>query len=137
MIKSKIYINTDGGARKNPCPSAIGILVREENGNILETFKECIGEATNNTAEYQALIKALQLAAKHTRGEVHVFMDSELVIRQMNGSYRIKKNHLLELFQHVKNCERPFNKVIYNHVPRDNQFQIKADELVNEALDGF
>lgn len=135
MIKSKIYLHADGGSRKNPGPSAIGILVRDETGNILETYKECIGDATCNIAEYRALIKALQLAAKHTRGEVHIFMDSELVIRQMNGSYRIKKNHLLELFQHVKNCERPFDKVVYNHVPRDNQFQIKADALVNEALD--
>lgn len=132
----KIYLNADGGARKNPGPAAIGIVLFDENKNHLESYKECIGNTTNNVAEYKALIKALQLAAKHTRNEVHVFMDSELVIKQMNGLFRIKAAHLFPLFQEVKNCERVFNKVIYNCVTRNNKFQLQADDLVNEALYG-
>ena len=131
----KIFINVDGGARRNPGPAAIGIVICDESRNELECYKECIGDATNNVAEYKALIKALQLAAKHTRGEVQIFMDSELVIKQVNGNYRIKKDHLLELYHQVKDNERPFNKITYNEVTRNNQYQIKADNLVNEALD--
>lgn len=132
----KIFINADGGSRKNPGPAAIGIIIYDENKNFLDSYKEHIGEATNNTAEYKALIKALELAAKHTRGEVQVFMDSELVIKQMNSFYRIKKGHLFELYQQVKNNERTFKKVTYNYVTRNNKYQVKADQLVNEALDG-
>lgn len=135
MIR-KIYVNADGGARRNPGPAAIGIVICDENREIIDRYKECIGEATNNVAEYKALIKALQLAAKHTRGEVHVFMDSELVIKQMNEVYRIKAPHLLKLFQEVKNYERTFSKIVYNHVTRNNKHQVKADALVNQALDG-
>jgi ribonuclease HI len=135
IMMPKIFINADGGARRNPGPAAIGIVICDENRNELECYKECIGDATCNTAEYKALIKALQLAAKYTRGEVQIFMDSELVVRQVNGSYRIKKDHLLELYNQVKNYERPFVRVIYNNVTRNNQYQTKADQLVNEALD--
>lgn len=134
MIR-KIYVNADGGARKNPGPAAIGIVISDENKNQLECYKECIGDTTNNVAEYKALIKALQVSAKYTRDEVHVFMDSELVIKQINGYYRIKASHLLPLFQEVKNYERTFNKVVYNCVTRNNKFQVLADKLVNDALD--
>jgi ribonuclease HI len=133
MIK-KIYVNADGGARGNPGRAAIGIIIRDES-KILESFRECIGEATNNVAEYKALIKALELAAGYTRKEVQVFMDSEFVVKQVGGEYRIKKKHLMSLFQEVKKCEGMFEKVVYNHVPRGNRFQAMADRLVNEALD--
>jgi len=130
----KVFVNADGGARNNPGPAAIGIVICDENKNKLECYKECIGYTTNNVAEYKALITGLQIAAKHTRGEVHVFMDSELVINQMNGNYRIKAPHLLPLLQEVKNCERIFSKVVYNYVTRNDSFQVLADALVNEAL---
>jgi ribonuclease HI len=132
----KIFVNADGGARKNPGPAAIGVVICDENKNQLEFYKERIGDTTNNVAEYKALIRALQISANHTRGEVHVFMDSELVIKQMTGYYRIKAQHLLPLFQEAKNCERIFCKVVYHCVTRDNKFQVLADKLVNEALDG-
>ena len=131
---SKIFVHADGGSRKNPGPAAIGILILDEERNKLESYKECIGNATNNVAEYKALLKALQLAAKHTRKEVHIFMDSELIINQMNGIYKIKSPELFELFQQVKDYERTFTKVVYNHVPRENKFQAMADRLVNEAM---
>jgi|SRR3989344_8312638 len=136
MAISKIFIHADGGSRKNPGAAAIGIFVLDEEKNELERYKECIGNTTNNVAEYKALIKALQLAAKYTRNEVHIFMDSELIINQVNGLYRIKSSHLFSLFQEVKDCERAFKKVVYNHVSRSNKFQSIADRLVNEALDG-
>ncbi|MEM3626329.1 MAG: ribonuclease HI family protein, partial [Candidatus Micrarchaeaceae archaeon] len=132
----KIYINTDGGSRKNPGPAAIGIVIWDEKHNKLEEYKECIGVATNNTAEYKAVIKALELASKHTRNEVHIFTDSELVVRQLNGLYRIKKDHLRDLFQEVKKNEQLFKKVVYNEVPRNNKYQVVADKLVNDALEG-
>ncbi len=130
----RIFINTDGGARNNPGPAAIGIVLRDENKNQLECYKECIGNTTNNVAEYKALIKALQLAAKYTRDEVSIFTDSELVVKQVKGYYRIKSPELFPLFKEVKNNERAFRKVFYNHVPRTNKFQAAADQLVNEAL---
>ena len=127
-------MHADGGARKNPGPAAIGILIFDENYNELDHHKERIGDTTNNVAEYKALIKGLELSTKHTRGKVHIFMDSELVINQMNGFYRIKAEHLLPLFQDAKNAERPFKRVVYNSVPRTNKYQEKADRLVNEIL---
>ncbi|MEK6856783.1 MAG: ribonuclease HI family protein [Nanoarchaeota archaeon] len=131
---SKIFVHADGGSRGNPGPAAIGVLILDEEKNELESYNERIGNATNNVAEYKALLKALQLAVKHTRKEVHVFMDSELVINQMNGIYKVKSPELFELFQQVKDYEGEFTKVVYNHVPRENKFQTKADWLVNEAL---
>ena len=132
---SKINVHADGGSRGNPGAAAIGIVILDENRNKLESHKECIGNATNNVAEYRALLKALQLAAKHTRKEVHIFMDSELIINQMNGIYKIKSPEMLELFQEVKSYERTFTKVVYNYVRRENKFQMMADKLVNEALE--
>lgn len=134
---SKILIHADGGSRKNPGAAAIGVVIFDEERKKLESYKECIGNTTNNVAEYKALLKALQLAAKHTRKEVHIFMDSELIINQMNGVYKIKSADMLELFQKVKDYERTFTKVVYNYVPRENKFQAMADRLVNEALEGI
>jgi len=123
----------DGGAKKNPGLAAIGIVILDKNYNILEEYKECIGEATNNVAEYKALIKALELLTKYTRGEIDIYMDSELVINQVNRKYRIKEKHLLELFEEVRNKAKTFKKITYNLTERNNEFQKIADELVNEA----
>lgn len=136
MMPQRIYVNCDGGSRKNPGPAAIGVVIWDEEHNKIEEYKECIGDATNNTAEYKAVIKALELCAKHTRNEVHLFTDSELVVKQINGVYRIKKEHLQHLFHEVKKSEQIFKKVVYNQVPRRNKFQVHADKLVNDALEG-
>jgi len=135
MLFNKIFLNADGGSRGNPGPSAIGIVLWNEDWNQLEVYKEFIGEATNNIAEYRALVKALELASKYTHGEVNVFMDSELVINQMNGVYQVHKDHLVGLFNKVKEKEKSFEKVFYHHVRRSNKHQSKADSLVNEVLD--
>jgi len=129
----KLYINADGGSRGNPGPAAIGVVVLDENKKVLETCKEKIGIASNNIAEYKALIKGLELASKHKANEVYVIMDSELVVRQMNGEYKVKAAHLLPLHTTAKELAKNFPKVFYTNVLRE--YNAHADMLVNEALD--
>jgi ribonuclease HI len=131
----KILLNADGGARGNPGPAAVGVVLYDTDRSVVQSYKAYLGETTNNVAEYMALIKALQLAANHTRDEVHVFMDSELVVRQMQGRYKVKAGHLVAFYEQAKSNERLFQKVVYKNVPREDPFQAEADRLVNEALD--
>ena len=98
----EVKLFTDGGCRGNPGPGAIGVIILDGDNTELHAHAECIGNTTNNRAEYHALIKGLRLCAKHTRGRVTCYLDSELVVRQMNGVYRLKKEELLALFQKVK-----------------------------------
>ena len=129
-----IYTNSDGGARGNPGPGAIGILVR--NGDsILETYSEKVGKVTNNVAEYLALIKALEIASKHTKDEITCVLDSELVVRQLLGEYKVKNPELLKLFQKVQKLQDNFSKIKYIHVSRYDIFQQIVDTLLNLELD--
>ncbi len=130
-----IYTNSDGGARGNPGPGAIGVLIRKD-GQILEKYSGFIGEnVTNNTAEYEALIKALELASKYTKEEVTCILDSELIVKQLLGEYRVKHPELLKLFLKVQKVQECFGKIRYLHASRWNKFQKIADELLNEELD--
>jgi ribonuclease HI len=130
-----IFTNSDGGARGNPGPGAIGVVIREE-GNILTLYRGFIGErVTNNIAEYEALIKALELAIKYTDGELTCILDSELLVKQLLGEYRVKDRKLLKLFLRVQKLQENFEKVIYKHVSRSDLYQQMADSLVNEELD--
>ena len=129
-----IFINCDGGSRGNPGPAAIGVVIHTET-QPLKSHAEKIGETTNNEAEYRALITALHLAKEFTQGTVHICMDSELVIRQVTGQYKIKLPHLRLLYEKVKIAERAFQQVSYRSVPRTNEYQQLADRLVNLALD--
>jgi len=130
-----IYTNSDGGSRGNPGPGAIGVIIRKD-GKILTKYSAKIGKfVTNNIAEYEALIKALELASKHTKNELTCILDSELVVKQLLGEYRVRNPKLLELFLKVQKLQENFNKIKYLHVSRWNQFQQIADELVNEELD--
>ena len=138
MVKhKKIIIYTDGGSRGNPGASAIGIVMFDINKNEIFRHSECIGEGTNNQAEYKALIIALDLATAHCRKEVVCFLDSELVVRQLNSTYAIKNKELKKLFDILKIKERAFDSVLYNHTKRTNKFIQRADLLVNKALDDF
>jgi ribonuclease HI len=129
-----IYTNSDGGARGNPGPGAIGVIVRKD-GEILNQYSAKIGKfVTNNVAEYEALIKALELASKFS-DEVTCVLDSELVVKQLLGEYKVRNPHLLPLFLKVQKLQENFKTVKYQHVRRDDKFQILADELVNEELD--
>lgn len=130
-----IYTNSDGGARGNPGPGAVGVIVREE-GKILTKYSQFIGErVTNNVAEYWGLIKALELASKFTKQEVTCILDSELVVKQLLGEYKVKHPKLLELFLIVQKLQDKFKKIRYLHVSRNNKFQKMVDELLNEELD--
>ena len=129
-----IYTNSDGGARGNPGPGAIGVVVRED-GKILVKYSCMIGSfVTNNIAEYEALIKALQLASKHTK-EVTCILDSELVVKQLLGEYKVRNPRLMELFLKVQKEQEHFKIVRYKYVSREDKFQQIADELLNDELE--
>lgn len=130
-----IYTNSDGGARGNPGPGAVGVIIRKD-GEILKKYSEFIGEnVTNNVAEYEGLIKALELASKYTKDEITCILDSELVVKQLLGEYRVKHPKLLKLFLEVQRLQDNFKKIRYLHVSRWNKFQRIADQLLNEELD--
>ena len=135
----KIIINTDGGSRGNPGPSAIGVVIYKEN-QIIKTYSEFIGEATNNETEYQAVVFALKKAKllfgnkKAKEMEIEFLMDSELVVKQMNHEYKIKEEKLQLLFLSIWNSILDFKQVSFKHIPREENKE--ADSLVNEALDG-
>lgn len=127
-----LYTNSDGGARGNPGPGAIGILIRKDN-KIIKTYSKKVGRVTNNIAEYLALIKALELAFKHGE-EVNCILDSELIVKQLKGEYRVKNIKLKDLFGKVRKLEQRFRKVNYKHVSRWDKFQQLADSLLNKEL---
>lgn len=132
MKKGRVF--SDGGARGNPGPAALGVLICDERGDVLREHQETIGEATNNIAEYRAVLRGLELAQELGIEEVEYFVDSELVARQLSGEYRIKTPHLKDLFLQVKARERNFKKVIYRQVPRTHEKIRWVDRLVNRAL---
>ncbi len=133
MIKM-ICTNSDGGSRGNPGLAGIGILVRK-NESIIETYSEKIGKATNNEAEYMALIRALQLAATYTKDELVCYLDSELIVKQLLGKYQVKNKRLLKFFLEIQKLQNNFNKISYIHVSREDPFQQIADALLNIELD--
>lgn len=130
-----IYTNSDGGSRGNPGPGAIGVIVRKE-GEILIRYSGFIGEmVTNNMAEYDSVIKALELASKVTKDEVTCILDSEFVVKQLLGEYRVKNPMMMEKFIKVQKLQENFKKIRYLHSSREDKFQQIADELVNKELD--
>jgi ribonuclease HI len=130
-----IFTNSDGGARGNPGPAAIGVLVRRDE-EILTKFRQKIGNyITNNVAEYEALIKALELASNYTDEELICFLDSELIVKQLLGKYSIRDQKLIPLFVRVQKLQENFKKISYQHVSREDQYQKIVDELLNEELD--
>jgi ribonuclease HI len=126
-------VNVDGGARGNPGPAAIGIVLRNGDGDLLEEVGETIGEATNNVAEYRALLRGIELAGGHGAAEVELIGDSELVVRQVEGRYKVKNAGMKELHEEVKRALRDFDSWSIRHVRRAENAD--ADRLVNEALD--
>jgi len=129
-----IYTNSDGGALGNPGPGAIGVLVRND-GKILTQYSSKIGDfVTNNIAEYEGLIKALELAKEHTDNELTCVLDSQLVVKQLLGEYAVKDRKLLELFLKVQKLQDNFKKITYVHVSRWDKFQQLADGLLKEEL---
>jgi|SRR5581483_597271 len=129
----KLTIFTDGGARGNPGPAGIGVVIHDEAGKVIKQLKQYIGEATNNTAEYKALILALREAAALKADDLQINMDSELIVRQMQGVYKIKEPNLKILAQEVIILRNQFKSVTFTHVPREQNKA--ADKLVNQAID--
>lgn len=124
---------TDGGARGNPGPAAIGIVLKDEHGKIVEELGETIGNTTNNQAEYAALLKGLEVAQKNNIQELDCYLDSELVVKQLKQEYKVKDKKLGVIFIKVWNASKGFKAISFNHVPRSQNK--KADQLVNNALD--
>ena len=136
----KLITFTDGGSRGNPGPSAIGAVIKNDKNEIVLKASKYIGETTNNVAEYEALILALQKAKgifkmqKIKKGDLECYLDSELVVRQLNHEYKIKDEGMQLLFIKVWNLMLEYNSVKFIHVPREKNKL--ADELVNRELDG-
>jgi ribonuclease HI len=130
---SNCAVYTDGGARGNPGPAAAGGVILTEDGTVVAELSEFLGVATNNVAEYQALALTLRRAMALGFTHVTVHMDSELIVRQLNGIYRVKDPKMLELYGQVRKLLREFSDWKVVHVPRSENKH--ADELVNAALD--
>jgi ribonuclease HI len=130
----KVVVNVDGGARGNPGPAAIAAVVQDADGGVLEERGEKIGRATNNVAEYRALLLGIERAAAHGASELELVGDSELIVRQVEGRYKVKDATMKELHGKVKKALRPFASWSIRHVRREQNSD--ADRLVNQALDG-
>lgn len=142
----KIIIYCDGGARGNPGPAALGVVIRsndfqiKSNNNRIKEYSKYLGEATNNEAEYQAVIfglkKVKQLIGKEKakKEKIEIRMDSELVVNQLNGEYKIKEKDLIPFFIEIWNLKQNFGEVKFIHIPREQNKE--ADRLVNGELNG-
>ena len=130
---AQLTVNVDGGARGNPGPAAVGVVVRDSDGEVLEERGERIGRATNNVAEYRALLRGIELAAAHGAEELELIGDSELVVRQIEGRYKVKDATLRELHAEAKRELAGFRGWSIRHVRREANAD--ADRLVNAALD--
>lgn len=129
----KLFIHTDGGARGNPGPGAIGVVVLDEKKKVIKEIGKYIGKSTNNEAEYKAVIEGLK-AAKDLKGsEVVFYIDSLLVVSQLNGKFKVKEPRMKTFFNEAKMIEKIFESVKYIHVPREKNYI--ADKIVNEVLD--
>jgi ribonuclease HI len=134
----KIIIFTDGGARGNPGPAAAGAVIFDEHGKVVKEVSDYLGETTNNVAEYEALLRVLHVA-KQTFGaelsnmQVDIKMDSELIVRQMMGIYKVKEPSLKERYIQIKELLKHMPGATFTHVPRAQNKH--ADKLVNEAID--
>ena len=130
-----VRLYTDGGARGNPGPAAIGIVVCDGDDRIIKEFPEYIGRATNNQAEYRALIRGLDVASNYTDGAVVCTLDSELVVRQMTGRYRAKNAEMAKLAEQTRRMAGRFKSVDYVNLPRMTGHLANADRQVNAVLD--
>jgi len=124
--------NIDGGSRGNPGPAAYGVRIERGDGEVVE-LKQFIPNATNNVAEYHGLLAALAWAAGHGVQTLHVRSDSELLVKQMRGEYRVKNAGLQPLYEEARSLARQIGRVTFEHVRRE--FNKDADRLANEAMD--
>jgi len=131
---TEITIHTDGAARGNPGPAGAGAVITDTKGNVVAEVCKYLGETTNNQAEYQALLLALEEAKKHGALRVSIFSDSELMVRQLNGEYKVKNAGLRPLFEKAFRLLRDIGGYKVMHIPREKNK--RADQLANLAIDG-
>jgi len=129
-----VVVHTDGASRGNPGPASIGVVIAGQDGLVLVEFGEALRPTTNNVAEYTAVVRALERATELGARRVRVMMDSQLVVRQLNGSYRVKHADMIPLYRRVLDLIQRFETVTFEHVPRERN--VEADRLANQALDG-
>ncbi len=132
-MNKNIIIFSDGGARGNPGPAGIGAVLYDQEKNKLAEISKYLGETTNNQAEYKALIAGLKKAKELEAKEVKCFLDSELVVKQLNREYKVKHKDLAPLFLEVYNLSQYFSSIEFVHVPREKN--VEADRLANLAMD--
>jgi ribonuclease HI len=129
----KLIVETDGASRGNPGMAGAGIIIKDEHGHRLETIKKFLGVSTNNQAEYHALIAGLEAVARHQPDAIIVRMDSELVVKQMNGQYRVRHPDLMPLYVRARELASRFPNITIVHVPREKN--PGADRLANVAIE--
>jgi ribonuclease HI len=132
-VAERVVVNVDGGARGNPGPAAIAAVVATPDGEVIKSEGQVIGRATNNVAEYKALLLGIDLARSTGAEEVELVGDSELIVKQVKGEYRVKDAALRELHAEVRAVLAPFERWTIRHVRREQNAE--ADRLVNQALD--
>ena len=131
-MAKKVVIHTDGAAEPNPGPAAIGATIKDERGRLIASISRPIGRATNNQAEYRAVIAALEKAIGLGARQVTLNSDSELVVKQIQGSYRVKKAALKPLYRRVKELQSLLERLTVSHIPREPNTE--ADRPANQAL---
>lgn len=129
----KLRLFVDGASRGNPGPAGLGVVVHDGRGRVLAEVADYLGETTNNVAEYRALLRGLQEAGERGGTDLEIFADSDLLVRQINGSYRVKSAHLAPLYQEALHALRAFPRWRIEHVPRGRNGA--ADALANGAID--
>jgi ribonuclease HI len=129
----RAILNTDGGARGNPGPAGIGVVLVDERGGVIDEVARSLGHQTNNVAEYEAVIAGLELAHASAVTDLVIKIDSELVVRQLNGEWKIKNDRLRQLAVKARALMRGFERVEIEHVPRGEN--ARADTLANHAMD--
>ncbi len=130
-----VRVYSDGASRGNPGPAAIALRIYDERGGVVKTVSKFLGRRTNNEAEYEALITALELAHDFTKGAVHCFLDSELVVKQLNGEYQVRNSRLESLWLRIRELQRHFQEVTFAHVSRTDENVKDVDKLANRVLD--
>lgn len=134
-MKSRLKVYSDGASRGNPGPSAIAFMILSGDEKILKRHSKYVGVVTNNQAEYEALISALEFASKLTSQEVVCYIDSELVVKHLNEEYQVRNPKLKTLWLKVHELRKNFEKISFIHVPRTNTYIQEVDCLANQILD--
>ncbi|MBS4033269.1 MAG: ribonuclease HI family protein [Ignavibacterium sp.] len=134
-MNEKLIIYTDGGARGNPGPAGAGVVIYDENKKLISKHCKFLGKTTNNQAEYEAVLYAIQEAKKIRAGEIDFYLDSELLVGQLSREFKIKNMELGKYFIKIWNVGQCFKKINYHYIPREENKE--ADKLVNQAINDF